>query len=123
MQVAMASGADRDQILLGIITQPTARLHMMHLKLSDAPTKLAAPPVALQYLPAQFSIGFWVESQSRASWAKRHHEAFRTCSRNSCCLGCGRNPKSRPSEISKASGFPFSRLAPAKKSAQIISRQ
>jgi hypothetical protein len=123
MQVVVALGADRDQILPGIVAHPTARLHMMHLKLSDAPTKLAAPPVAIEHLPAQFSIGFRVESQSRASWARWGHEAFRTCSRNSCCLGRGRNSKSRPSERSKVSGFPFSRLAPAKKSAQIISRQ
>src|SRR6266849_8662643 len=123
MQVVVALGAGRDQILQGIVAHPTARLDVVHLKLGDAPAKLAAPPIALQHLPAQPSIGFRVKSQSRASWAKWHHEAFRTCSRNSCCLGCGKNPKSRPSEISKASGFPFSRLAPARKSAQIISRQ
>ena len=49
-------------------------------------------------------------------------EDLETLSRelDSCCLGCGRNPKSRPSEISKASGSPVSRLARAKKSGQII---
>ncbi len=62
MQVVMASGADRDQILQGIVTHPTARLHMMHLKLGDAPTKLAAPRITLQHVSEQPSIGFWVES-------------------------------------------------------------
>src|SRR5713101_4668150 len=123
MQVVVASGADCDQILQGIVAHPTARLDVVHLKLDDAAAKLAAPPVALQHLSAQPSIGFRVKSQSRASWSKWHHEAFRTCSRNSSCFERGRNSKSRPSERSKTSGFPFSRLAPARKSAQIISKQ
>ncbi len=123
MQRSMAASAKCDQVLLGIISEVAPRFDMVYLEFANMSTALAPPAVALQYLMAQPSIGFRVESQSRASWAKRRHEAFRTCSRNSCCLGRGRNSKSRPSEISKASGFPFSRLAPAKKSAQIISRQ
>ncbi len=123
MESFVTGGAQRDEILFDVLSEPTPRADVVNLKLIHATTALAAPPVALQHLPAEPSIGFRVKSQSRASWARWGHEAFRTCSKNSFCLGCGRNSKSRPSEISKASGFPFSRLAPAKKSAQIISRQ
>jgi len=55
MQVVVALGADRDQILPGIVAHPTARLDVVHLKLGDAPANLAAPPIALQQLAAQLS--------------------------------------------------------------------
>jgi hypothetical protein len=67
MQVMIASGADRNQILLGIVTHPTAWLDVVHLKLGDGAAKLAVSRVAIQHVPAQFSIGFLVESQSRVS--------------------------------------------------------
>ena len=47
MQVVVASGADCDQILQGIVAQPTARLDVVHLKLDGAPAELAAPPIAI----------------------------------------------------------------------------
>jgi len=47
MQVVVASGADCDQILPGIVAQPTSRLGVVHLKLGDASAKLAAPPIAI----------------------------------------------------------------------------
>jgi len=56
MQVVVASGAHCDQILQGIVAHPTARLDVVHLKLGDASAKLAAPPVAIEHLPAQSSI-------------------------------------------------------------------
>ncbi len=47
MQIVAALGADRDQILQGIVAQPTARLDVVHPKLDGAPAELAAPPIAL----------------------------------------------------------------------------
>src|SRR2546426_5233752 len=45
------------------------------------------------------------------------------CSTNACCCSPGRNLKNRETECKSASGFPLSRFAPARKSAQIISKQ
>ena len=123
MESFVTGGAQRDEILFHVLSELTPWADVVNLELIHATTALAAPAIALQHLAAQSSIGVRVEPKPRASWGKSGHEAFRTCSRNSCCLGRGRNSKSRPSEVSKTSGFPFSRLAPARKSAQIISRQ
>ena len=43
--------------------------------------------------------------------------------RNCRCCSLGRNSKKRVIELSKISGLPFARFDPARKSAQIISRQ
>jgi len=50
--------------LLSIVSQSAAWFDVMHLKLGDAPAKLAAPPIPLQYLSVQSPIGFRIESQS-----------------------------------------------------------
>jgi len=55
MQVVVALGADRDQILPGIVAHPTARLDVVNLQLGQRPAALAAPAIALQHLAAQLS--------------------------------------------------------------------
>ena len=60
----MAPGAQGDQILFGIITEQAARLNMMHLEFTHAPAMLAAPPVSLQYLFAQFVVRNGIQPQS-----------------------------------------------------------
>ena len=84
MDTLVTADAEGDEVLLGVVSQSAAWVDMVYLEIGKVPTVLAAPPIALQHLLVQSSIRFRVEPKPRASWAKRHHEAFRTCSRNSC---------------------------------------
>jgi hypothetical protein len=50
----VAMDAEGDEIFLGVVSQSAARVDVVYLETSKEPTKLAAPPVAIQHLPAQF---------------------------------------------------------------------
>src|ERR1019366_5676918 len=57
-------------------------------------------------------------------WANHSQDAYsRRFSRKACCCSPGKNLKYREIELSRISGSPLSKCAPARKSAQIISRQ
>ncbi len=61
MNVLMARGAERDQILSRVIPELTPPLNVMYLKILHAPTGLASPAVSLQDFTAQQAIGFRVK--------------------------------------------------------------
>jgi len=62
--------------------------------------------------------------QARMLWWSAVHDAFSViCSTNACRCSPGRNLKNRETECKSVSGSPWSRFAPARKSAQIISKQ
>src|ERR1035441_8806917 len=115
--------AQRDEIVLHVIAQLAPELHVMNFQSNDGPTALAAPLVALQHRLTQPAIGFWVKTQSWAFRFRQDHVALCRPSRNCSRCGEGRSLKRRSMERSNALGSPFSRVAPARKSAQIISRQ
>ena len=59
----MASGAQCDQILFGIISAQTPTLNVVHLEILRAPAELATPPVLLPNLPMQSPVrGFRPQS-------------------------------------------------------------
>src|SRR5712692_1921178 len=97
----------------------------MDLQYAQAPAELAAPSIPLQHLLAQPPVGFPVQLQTWAPGVRSGHDAFRTRSRN--CLRCGWGRKSTRRARERNRAFPLLlsglRLAPARKSAQIISRQ
>ena len=100
-----------------------AKSAMMNLQLLVSAAVLTPPTITIQYFNAQFAVGGLVQPDSTLFLEAFPHDACFTDSRNdSCCCG-GRNRKNRVIDISSTSGFPLSRLAPARKSAQIISRQ
>jgi len=66
-------------------------------------------------------IEFKLETDPRAF--VKVHDGVATLSRNCSFSEVGRSPKKRSSASRKALVSPLSKLAPAKKSAQIISRQ
>jgi hypothetical protein len=66
----VTTGAERDQVLLGIVSQVASRLEMMNLQPSKRPTELAAPPVVLKVLPPKFSIGNRIQPQPRPLLSK-----------------------------------------------------
>jgi hypothetical protein len=57
MDLVVASSAQGDEILFGIIAEQTTLSNMMHLEFTHAPAMLAAPAVSLQNLSAQSMIG------------------------------------------------------------------
>jgi hypothetical protein len=123
MGFLMARCAEGDQILGSVIPQSTPPQNVMDLKAFDAAARLATPAISLQDLAAESPIGFRIKPQS---WSFRAHPSQRviwTFSTSCLLWGFGRPITSRVSESNKASCFPASKLTPARKSAQIISKQ
>lgn len=118
----MTQCAQGDQVLFGIVAEQAPWLNMMDLELIHAAAVLAAPSVPLEHRSMEFLVEWGIESQPRASQSMNCHEIPLTVLRNSCCFGCGSKLKSLSRERIKAFEFPDSMFAPAKKSAQIISR-
>ena len=123
MSLLMATGAQGNEVQLGIVTTLAPRADVVNLKIESRSAVLAAPTVALEYLAPQLLIGSWAEFQPWPLGMRLIHELACTCSKISAFCGSGRNPMSRLSEKRRALESPFSRLAPAMKSAQIISKQ
>ena len=61
MDNSVATDAEGHQVLLGVVSQSAAWVDVVYVEISKAPAALAAPPVALQHLSAQCSIGRRVE--------------------------------------------------------------
>ena len=123
MELPMAYTAQGDDIFIRIASQKATRLNVMDLQILGTSASLAAPAIALEYPAPEFPIGYWAELEPRSLGARSIHEALLSCSRNSTFCAHGRNSISRFREKSRLLGFPCSRLAPARKSAQIISKQ
>jgi len=121
MRLLVTPSAQGDEIFLCIITEQTARLHVMHLEITQRSTELTAPAISPQHLHVQGLVRTSIKPQPRSFGADGVHTVIRALSKNFCLLGCGRASKSRSKEIISASEFPVSRFAPARKSAQIIS--
>jgi hypothetical protein len=49
MDLHVASSAQGDKVLFGIVAEQAALPNMMHLEFSHAPAMLAAPPIPLQH--------------------------------------------------------------------------
>ena len=84
-----------NEILFGVMAELASRRNVVNFKVGKRATNLAAPPIAFKYRAMEDLIAFRIESKPRTLRAKLHHLAI---------------------------GKP-SRLAPARKSAQIISKQ
>jgi len=123
VNVLVALDAKSYEILSRIIAQAAPGLDVMNLKTLDGSTRLATPAVLLYDFTAELAISFRVKPQS---WLfGTHPRQSVTCTSSSNCFlsGFGRLITRRVREGSKAFRFPASRLTPARKSAQIISRQ
>ena len=119
----MARCAEGDKILGNVIAQSASRLNVMDLKALHSTTPLATPAVSLQDLAAELAISFKVKLQARSSCTDPSQSITRIFSRSwdFCCIG--RLSAKRVNEVRRASVLPVSKLTPARKSAQIISRQ
>jgi hypothetical protein len=84
-----------NEILFGVMAELASRRNVVNFKVGRRATNLAAPPIAFKYRVMEDLIAFLIEPKPRTLRAKPHHLAVDR----------------------------LSLLAPAKKSAQIISRQ
>jgi hypothetical protein len=120
----MALGTQRNQIRVVIIALLAAQLLVMDVKVLSGTANLAFPAIALQYLFSQLVIRFAIHHEARFLGANPVHDAFSfTSCRKACRCSPGRNLKNLEIDCSNTVGSSFSRFAPARKSAQIISKQ
>jgi hypothetical protein len=120
----MALRAERDQVVFGIKARVASKLFVMNLQVRHSAARLTPPAIATQHLLPKNFIRVRIQPQGQESWVNRAHEAFLfRPTRNACLCSPGRNLKNLVIENSSISGSPWFRFAPARKSAQIISRQ
>jgi hypothetical protein len=124
MHLRVACRAQRNQVLLGVGSRMTTELPVVYFKIRHRSTGLTSPAISTQDLLSQPLIRDQIQPQAGRFGPRRAHDALSLRPpRNACCCSPGKNLKNLVIEYSNISGFPLSRLAPAKKSAQIISRQ
>jgi hypothetical protein len=123
VSVLVALDAKSYQILSRVITQSAPRLNVMDLKTLRLPATLATPTVSVKDFTAELAISFRIKFQPWSSGEDPNQSVTWTSSKS--CFRCvfGRPITNRVREGNKASWFPASKLTPARKSAQIISRQ
>jgi hypothetical protein len=123
MGFLMAPSGESNQILGSVIAQAAPGLDVMNLKTLDASTRLATPAIWVQDFQVELTISFRIKPQSWLFGTHPRQSVTWTSSSNCFLSGFGRPITSRVREGSKAFRFPVSRLTPARKSAQIISKQ
>ena len=123
VSVLVALDTKSYKILSRIIAQAASWLDVMDLETLDAPAPLATPAVSLQDFAAKLAISLKVKLQAWSSGTDPSQSVTWTFSSNCFLSGFGRPMTSRVREGNRASWLPASKLTPARKSAQIISRQ
>jgi hypothetical protein len=123
MECSMTSGAKSHEIFLAVFAQVTPKLNMVNLQFAHSSTILASPIISFQDLATEPNVAITLQFDSREFWQKANHaDSFRLLM-SSSLTGSGRNSTSRRVESKKTAGFTSSNVAPARKSAQIISMQ
>jgi hypothetical protein len=123
MYTGMTFSTERDQILAAIITGLTPKV------LGEPQGWTSSRTIGISnHLGGRFCCATVRKCRSQAAGvhvsADLIHDALSvTWCRNVCVSSPGRNLKNRNADCKRPSGFSFSRFVPARKSAQIISRQ
>ena len=123
MGFLMARRAEGNQILGSVVAQSASWTNVMDLKILHAPARLATPAISLQDFPAELAIDFRIKPQAWPFCVDPSQSVTCTFSRSCSRCGFGRPIASRVRQGNRASRLPASRLTPARKSAQIISKQ
>ena|SRR5256885_6588363 len=120
----VAIGAEGNKICFFIVTKPRSLMEVVELEVGSRSAALASPVVTGEHLLPELLIIVRIELQPRTLWLEPDHAVarFSSLAKYSFCSP-GKNLNRRQTERSRTSGSPFSRFAPARKSAQIISRQ
>lgn len=119
----MAFTTQGDEVLLRIVTQAAPRTNVMHLELVAASAILAVPTVALKHLAVEQLVGLPREAKTRTFLTLHFYAGIFKQDEKACFSSSGRSSYSRYIERSMVLGVWLSSPAPAKKSAQIISKQ
>jgi hypothetical protein len=120
---SVTRGTQSDQVLLDVATELTSCFNVMYLQVTTSSTRLTTPSIAPQNSQAQFLIEFEIELLSPSLW-EGQIQAVAPNSSITCRLWLvGSNPIRRCTDKRRAFGSPSCKLAPARKSAQIISKQ
>lgn len=120
----MAFGAKGDQVLLGVVPRLAAEFLVVDFEIGQRAARLTTPAVAPQDLLPEIFEGSRVKAHAPGfREAQAHYMLSLMLPRNACFCSSDRNRKNFVIENSNVSGFWLSRLAPARKSAQIISKQ
>ena len=120
----VTAGAQGDQVQGVIVALLAAVLLVVDLQVLPGITDLASPTIPTQNLFSELFVGFGIELQARLLGSNPPHEAFSIAScRKACRCSPGKNLKNLDIDCNSRVGSSFSRFAPARKSAQIISRQ
>ena len=72
----MASGAQGNQVLFGIIAALAAKFLMVNFKIRHHTARLASPAIAAKNLIAKLVVQFTVQAEARVLWSRTIHEAF-----------------------------------------------
>jgi hypothetical protein len=123
MNFFVAASTKRDQILGSIIAQPASWQDVMNLKILHAPARLASPAISLQDFTAELAISFRIKPQPGPLCSDPLQSVTWTSSSSCFRCGFGRPMTRRMRQGNKAPRLPASKLTPARKSAQIISKQ
>jgi hypothetical protein len=120
----MTRRAEGNQVWLGVPTSVAPKLLVVDFQIRHRSTALTSPAIAMQHLLPQLFVRGGIKSHRQDLWVNPLHDALAVrLSRKACCCSGGRKRKNLVMENSRVSGSPLSRLAPARKSAQIISKQ
>jgi hypothetical protein len=123
VSVQVAQGTKSYEVLGSVIAEAAPRLNVMYLKIFCTPAALATPAVPLQDFTAELTVGFSVQLRAWPSGSNCSQGPVRTLSRSCSRCGTARPSTSLVRADRRASWLPVSKLTPARKSAQIISRQ
>jgi hypothetical protein len=124
MSSGVTLATERDEIQIGIFARMAAKFLMVNFQVRHCAARLTPPAIAPQHLVPQSFVRRRIQPQAHGFCANRAHDAFSPKPvRNVCRCSSGRNLKNLVIENNSISGSPWSRLAPARKSAQIISKQ
>jgi hypothetical protein len=118
---SVASAANGNQVFLAIGSAMAAKAKVVYFDCRYGSTDLAAPAVPLENAPMQFLILYRARPLLTLAVVSRH-AATPSVQRNCCWWDSGNRRKSRRADSNKVAGVTSS-PAPARKSAQIISRQ
>ena len=120
----MAACTECNQVFLGIIAALATEFLVVDLQILSGTTDLASPAIASQYFISELFVEFGLKAQAWSLGLNTVHETFAVVSwRKASRCSAGRHLKNRDTDCRSAIGSSFSRCAPARKSAQIISRQ
>ena len=120
----VAARTDSNQVLFGVLARVTSKLLVVDLEVRYCAARLTPPAIATQDpLPQSLVLRSIQPQPNRVSASRTCHTDSLRPARNFCFCSPGSTWNSLIIAHSSICGSPFSRLAPAKKSAQIISKQ